>query len=783
MPGGTISTCSGNFYDSGGDAANYSNNENLTTTFCSADPGKYLKVKFNSINLSNFDVLTIYDGANASAPSMGTFTNVTCIDEFISSTAGGCLTFKFSSNSSTNAFGWDASISCVSAPQTYVNMRNGTVNTCGGSFYDSGGPNCSYLDNENYTLTVCPDQPNKYLKLSFDSVDLPNFDVLKVYDGPTTSSPQLGSFTSATCLGDIIASSSGGCLTFNFISNSSTRGFGWAGTLSCVSAPPTYIKMHTDSILTCGGQFYDSGGPNCTYLDNENYTLTLCPDQPNKYLKLSFDSLDLSIYDILKVYDGPTTSSPVLGVFSNATCLADIIASSNGGCLTFNFTSNSSTREFGWAATLSCVSTPPTAIKMHTDSILTCGGQFYDSGGPNCTYLDNENYTLTICPDQPNKYLKLSFDTLNLPIYDILKVYDGPTTSSPALGVFSNATCLADIIASSNGGCLTFNFTSNSSTREFGWAGTLSCLNAPSSVINMRNDSLIVCSGQFYDSGGESCTYLNNEIEVLTMCPPCEGDSIQVVFSEFSTSQQFDNLRIYNGANISAIEIAGSPFFGTTSPGIVKASNATGCLTFKFTSNSSSTSNGWSSTISCTSGQGELPVASFTVQSPVEISQASLISFTGTAGSGAIFNWDFDGGAAVPGGNSAGPHQVTWSTAGSKTIRLRVTNGCYSDSTTVPLIVKEPAGIYSSSSNNGTLRLYPNPLKPGEELTIEFADKTIKTAHIEVLDLLGKQIQVEKIHDMLLKFKVKSELPAGIYVLKINTGNQSITQLISVVSK
>src|SRR3970282_368370 len=76
MPGGTISTCSGNFFDTGGSGGNYANNQNITTTFCS-NAGNCVRVIFTAFSTENgWDFLFIYDGPNTGSPLMGTYTGV-----------------------------------------------------------------------------------------------------------------------------------------------------------------------------------------------------------------------------------------------------------------------------------------------------------------------------------------------------------------------------------------------------------------------------------------------------------------------------------------------------------------------------------------------------------------------------------------------------------------------------------------------------------------------------------------------------------------------------------
>lgn len=115
----------------------------------------------------------------------------------------------------------------------------------------------------------------------------------------------------------------------------------------------------------------------------------------------------------------------------------------------------------------------------------------------------------------------------------------------------------------------------------------------------MSNGSATTCVGTFYDSGGATGQYGNNESFVFTFNPTTAGAMIRASFTAFDTESGYDKLYVYNGANTSAPQVAGSPFEGTTSPGVITALNATGSLTFKFTSDGSVTKDGWRADISC----------------------------------------------------------------------------------------------------------------------------------------------------------------------------------------
>ncbi|GIR21775.1 MAG: hypothetical protein CM15mP36_09820 [Flavobacteriales bacterium] len=117
----------------------------------------------------------------------------------------------------------------------------GTVNTCSGTFYDSGGPSGVYGANEDFTITICPENDAQVIELDFQSfttqpVQNGNGDGLIIYNGDSTSAEEFGMFsgTSASSSpGFIVADNPSGCLTIQFFSNGAAQASGWEATISC----------------------------------------------------------------------------------------------------------------------------------------------------------------------------------------------------------------------------------------------------------------------------------------------------------------------------------------------------------------------------------------------------------------------------------------------------------------------------------------------------------------------------------------------------------------------
>lgn len=122
----------------------------------------------------------------------------------------------------------------------------GTV-VCSDTIYDMGGPDRNYYDKENYSCTIAPTGASA-VSLNFSSFNVEtDYDTLWLYDGSTTTSPLIGSYTGTNSPGTV--TSTGNAITLKFKSDNSTTATGWKAVWQCLSdntAPST-------SVSTTGG--------------------------------------------------------------------------------------------------------------------------------------------------------------------------------------------------------------------------------------------------------------------------------------------------------------------------------------------------------------------------------------------------------------------------------------------------------------------------------------------------------------------------------------------------
>ena len=161
-----------------------------------------------------------------------------------------------------------------------ITMQNGSVTTCSGIFYDSGGPNSSYGNNLNYTMTFYPGTEGAMVSVNFTQFNTESgYDYLYIYNGTSTSAPQIGQYDGTTSPGTVMATNEGGALTFKFTSDSGVNAAGWVATVSCFYADQP-VNITVSANPSEGGTVSGSGefafGETCTVTatTNTGYTFT-----------------------------------------------------------------------------------------------------------------------------------------------------------------------------------------------------------------------------------------------------------------------------------------------------------------------------------------------------------------------------------------------------------------------------------------------------------------------------------------------------------------------------
>jgi len=594
MVSGTINTCGGYLYDSGGANGYYGNSETKTITLASNN-GNRILLNFNSFVTESYDKMYIYDGTSVNSPLIGTYYGV--LSAFSVQSSGTALTVKFVSDGSNIYTGWAAAISCTTAALTSYPITNGqTTTACNGVFYDNGDNAGNYSNLQNSTMTFCPSSPSDYLVLSFPyQFNIATDDTLFVYSGTSTNTTPIGIYTGINTGAVITSPQAGACITFRFVSNGSNVAAGWQGFISCSTAVPSFqLNMVSGTINTCGGYFYDSGGATGNYGISETKTVTLASNNGNR-IQLNFSSFVTESYDKMYIYDGPSVNSPLIATYYGT--LSAFSVQSSGTALTVKFTSDGSGVYAGWAASISCTTPALTSYPISNGQTINgCGGVFYDNGDNTGSYSNLLNSTMTFCPSTVNDYLVISFPyQFDIATDDTLFVYSGTTTSTTPIGVYTGINKGAVITSPQAGACITFKFVSNGSNVSAGWQGFITCSTAvPAFQMNMVSGTINTCGGYLYDSGGATGNYGISETKTLTLSSN-NGNRIQLNFSSF-VSESYDKIYIYDGPSVNSPLIA--TYYGTLSAFSVQSSGT--ALTLKFTSDASGVYAGWAAAISCT---------------------------------------------------------------------------------------------------------------------------------------------------------------------------------------
>ncbi|MBC3759289.1 fibronectin type III domain-containing protein [Hyunsoonleella sp. SJ7] len=447
-----------------------------------------------------------------------------------------------------------------------------------------------------------------------------------------------------------------------------------------VGGSSTYLgpySVYTKSDYCAGDLFYDSGGADGNYEDNESITTQIAPDNETDRVRVFFNTFDVhSGFDYLSVYSGEDNTGSFLGAFTGSELVGqEFVSTHDSGALTFVFTSNSFLNFSGWDATVFCEEKPNcfepvdfTASEIKGDEASFVWTGVGDENSWELEYgLDGfsqgNGTKITV-----NEELVTISDLIPLTAYDIyirticdvggfsetvgpLKITTTELCSTPSnlrITSFTNDTANAEWDNLNND--------VSSWELEYGDFGFVQGTGT-SQVVNETNvaitglssntqyqvyvrasceaegdgfsdwigpvdftTSLDYCGGdRFYDSGGPNGNYANRENTLTTIHPNTLDERVRVMFNSFLVETCCDRLRIFDGPD------AQSPLIGTytTNPGTIVSSHESGALTFLFTSDGSVTRSGWEATVICESKPNCLAPTNFSYGN-LEAKQVSL---------------------------------------------------------------------------------------------------------------------------------------------------------------
>ena len=152
---------------------------------------------------------------------------------------------------------------------------------------------------------------------------------------------------------------------------------------------------------------------------------------------------------------------------------------------------------------------------------------------------------------------------------------------------------------------------------DVAWTSTITSQNTIIPTLNATPSTCtqtIACGTtyNFTDQGGTNDSYNISKDHTITFTPSVGTNKVELVFNAFDTESGQDGMVIYNGPNtgspqiLSALPAGGAncpagSFYGTTSPGTITSTDASGAITIRWRSNGSVNSTGWLASVSCIS--------------------------------------------------------------------------------------------------------------------------------------------------------------------------------------
>lgn len=205
----------------------------------------------------------------------------------------------------------------INVTESY-NMDDVTITTCNALFYDYGGPNNNYPDNDVHVMTFKPATDGAMIQVEFLEFNTEDgYDILRIYNGTGVgNNPCLAELSGSSLPGKYTASNTEGTLTFRFLSDYSYNNPGWKAVIRCIGGEMS-VSADASQDTICIGETvnllsYVEGG-------SGEYTYSWAPaellDDPNAQNPVATPTEEGEIVFTVEISDGTNTKNAEVVVF------------------------------------------------------------------------------------------------------------------------------------------------------------------------------------------------------------------------------------------------------------------------------------------------------------------------------------------------------------------------------------------------------------------------------------------------------------------------------------
>jgi len=888
-----VTRCNYIIFDSGNSQGNYSNNENSTMILTpSTDATIMLTVESFSTE-SSYDKLYVYNGNSTSSTLVATLTGTQTVEPIYATNAAGQLTIKFISDGSSTYAGFKLRVNCIyqlEAPSD-LSVQSVTSNSISlfwrdNTDYESGYKiyRSSSLNGEFIQVGTVNQDVTTFTDNDLD-VETTYYYRVKAWNenynsdaSNTVSTTTLGTKAPSALTAQAIGENS---IMLNWIDNSNAEtgytierslsantgfepimtigqdattyiDFGNVGTTyyyrvkaiadATESAPSNeasvkagYVFIFNGTADGCNYYLLDSGGEG-NYANNEEKIITLLSQVPNQKVKLVFQSFNLeNNFDFLYIYDGQSTSDPLIATLTGTTLPDSVWATNSTGSLTLRFDSDDRNTKPGFVAKVSCTYIPqgPTSVSLVRATSSSIEMSWSNSETTISEFLvyraltENGNYDLIAhLPRLTLNYKNENLETGTQYFYKVYSSYYGhrsinsvdlsatttgckapsslsvksTSNSSAALTWIdnsSNETGFAierslqanagfEVIATASVNATSYTdanlnadqtyyyrVRATSSTEPSNYTSVVSVL-VGSEIID--NAEIVRCNYTLLDNGGLG-NYLNNTTSWSILTPSEAGKVIKLRISEFNLETNKDFLNLYNGSTAQS-PIVGT-YTGTSIPDTLWATNSDGKLYLRLTSDASNNTSGFRIFVGCVD---KLPAPS------------NLVQLTATKG---MVNLQWTDNSQNEVGFKV--YRSTVSDSGFEEVTsLSANTTNYADNGTVDgntyyykvlafnnEITSDYSNTLTATANPnaipedqwfGELMLYPNPTKDFAKLM--FNSPKMGAVKVEIYSVIGNLFSTMVFEKQTTTFTEKigvDNLPKGLYFVKVTMNDKTVT--------